>query len=323
MKTIFLNIGLGAILLLVLFVHPGFAQGPRQAPLTLPKFNITLKPQIKCVNFSKEDYPVATEIAQRFNRFFQAKFDSVSRLNNLFYTIDPTKKSDFQFEAILDHFGQSFATLRITLVDQATQNPLTNYSSSLGKKNDFDQRQFQNIANLMSSLFFSHINTSITVTDRVINPDNKQRFPQQQPLIIPSYFTAEQPQLQALAKKMTHIANNTITQMQTLKIQKVWQTKEHRVYEFNYYPNYRLSSKVAYTPQPGNHVITGTLSQKDDQHLVLTLDLKGEDLQTKLYDSSVKQDIVFSKDLIDRGIYSEMVHKIQQNFSLLVLSNYR
>ena len=63
--------------------------------------------------------------------------------------------------------------------------------------------------------------------------------------------------------------------------------------------------------------------QKDEEHFALAINFKGQNVLLNLYEASVKQELVFRKGLIEQGIYSELVYKIRNNFSLLVLSNYR
>jgi len=329
--AIFLNI-IAHSILSTLFISCGFAQDSSTA-LNLPKINFKLKPSIECVNFPQKDSVKAAKLATRYQRFVKVKFDSVSQVKKgLSYTVDSTKRADFQCELILAlgnySFSQSFpnfVNLHYRVVNLATLDTVTKSAIALEELSEIDPQQFQSSSEMFSSNIFISFHNMIVTTDEVLNPYNTPQYPNQGAAIIPQYFVATQPHLTTWAKKITHLVNNVLAQQQTKKKIDMWQPTNELVYHFNYYPRYRMASPKTYQPNNQDFLITGEVYEKSPTQLALKLAITGQELyeDSQTQGLPVQKELVFRKDLLDRGIYSELVYKIQKNFLVFVLANYR
>jgi len=321
-----------SILFTTLLSCCGFAQDSRTA-LSLPKINFKLKPNIECVNFSKKDSAKAAKLAAQYQKFIQAKFDSVSQVKKeLSYTIDSSRRADFQCELILAlgnySFSKSFpnsVNLHCRIVNLATSDTVAKFAISLKELYKMNPQRFQGSSEIFSSSIFTRFHDLTVTTDDVLNPHNKTQYINQGAAVIPQYFVATQPSLITWAKTITHLVNNALAQQQTKKKVDIWKPTDQLVYQFNYYPNYRITPSKAYTPNNQDFLITGEVYEKDPTHFALKLAITGQELSenSQAQGLPVQKELVFRKDLLDQGIYSELVYKIQKNFWVFVLANYR
>ncbi len=330
-KTTLSNVCFYSLLLITLFINHGFAQGTSQAKLELPKLNFNLQPKIACVNFSQENTTQANHLAKRFYQIIKAKFDSVGKSKQSHvYTIDPSKKAHFTCQIVISQGCYKFCKqlsqdkdkvyLYTQIVNNATQDTVSYSSFNLRTLDQVTNKRMHRLTRLLSRILFYEFKDMSIVTNQVVNPDNRPSPENKGNLVIPNYFSANRPELQPLAKKITHLVNNSLVKSK-ITAQKTWHVRQSFTYRFNYYPTYRLPDQT-YKPGFNDHLLQGELSQKDEQHLVLYLNFTGRNLKFKSDESNTTQKIVFKKAPIENNDYSELIYKIRKYFKSFVLSNY-
>lgn len=297
--------------------------------LNIRPISIALAPQIKCENFLPDDSAKAIEYAQRFHRFYTRAFDSLSQANPDFVLLKKKRESaDLQLtfqmsfvpkkgQGFRDFYGELKLAFRVT--HQVSKKDMLKMSLSSQRFVGFYEKYYKSVANFTIQKFLYSFTSNFVPFASLLHPE-KRKAPTQ---VMLQSFTVKNKKLKPVALNFNHLANNTLALYQNKKMPAKEREDATFMFNFKYLPQYRLQKQVILPSDEQPVIISGQLVAKNKTHYELQLKFTGKPISMKFYSTPIKTSLLFRKELIDAGNYTEANYKITENFLLVIFSNYQ